>query len=483
MIGLIIAAVLLVVFGVLAFLASKTWKASHLVLLFFVFLMSLTFMAFSTAALRTRGAWKKKHDDLAKQIERKKQQLDQLNYGSDEESPSVPQLENELRKITIDRGRVWRGAILANLEEGTATLNLGNWGGDSCFTNGDEDQRNAAPADGEEGAAPAGKPHGIDEGMVLYAFVESAVNSAPDTIKQALFGESELPGNDEQGRCRVPFTYLGSFLVSSVAGPDIQLKSVIQSTNAADAGQGSWVLYETMPVDQHKSLAGLSAEQLAAIIPDSPDKNQIVEEYAKDLQTADAGADPQRTMQRVKFLREHTIDVDVDEEDRTDRDFDPTGRALAADLRQGEPTTFKEGDTPEVPFDYQTAEKLRADGTVEFVEEAPIYVRRLRDYARGFSLDSTTLQELNREYELLKIDNDAIAETAEKARAQIAYREQEIKRLGLDQEQLNAELKTLANYRKKLEQAFEKQRSEMSGLYHWNHQLADSLRGFIFAGN
>ena len=68
MIGLIIAAVLLVVFGVLAFLASKTWKPSHLVLLFFVFLMSLAFTAFSTAALKTRGAWKKKHDDLAQQI-------------------------------------------------------------------------------------------------------------------------------------------------------------------------------------------------------------------------------------------------------------------------------------------------------------------------------------------------------------------------------------------------------------------------------
>ncbi len=481
MIGLIIAAVLLVVFGVLAFLASKTWKASHLVLLFFVFLMSLAFTAFSTAALKTRGAWKKKHDDLAQQIERKKEQLEQLSFGGDKDSPSVPQMEIELRKITIDRGRVWRGAVPADLVDGVVTLNLAKWGGDSCFALGEEDQP-AAPAEGE-GAAPAGKPHGIDEGMVLYAFLESSVTGAPDAIKQALFGDSELPNQDEQGRCRIPFKFLGSFRVAGVEGPNIQVKSVIAATNPEEAGQGSWVLYEIMPVDQHESLAGMAPEQLAAIFPESPDKNQIIQEYAKDMQDAPAGEDPQRTMQRVKFLREYTVDVDVDEEEKGIEDFDPTGRAVAADLRQGEPTTFKEGDTPDVPFDSQTAAKLRADGIVEFVEEAPIYVRRLRDYARGFSLDATELQKLNNEYELLKIDNDAIAATAEKARAQIAYREQELKRLGIDQEKLDAELATLSSFRQKLEQEFELKRSEMSSLYHWNHQLADSLRGFIFAGN
>ena len=488
MLGLILGAVLLVIFGVLAFLASNTWKASHLVLLFFVFLASLSFMAFSTAALKTRGAWKKKHDSLVKQIESKQEELRRLKFGdlASDELVSVPQFENELKKITLDRGRVWRGVIPIGPGEGNEFgLSLAKWGGDNCFTLGEEDEP-AIPEGDDAAAGAALKPHGIDDGMVLYAFLESSVKAAPDNVKQALFGDSDLPTRDEQGFCRIPFVYLGSFRVVGVEGANVKISPALPldpQQQAAIQQQSTWVLYEIMPLDQHKSLVGLTPEQLTAIFPNTPQINQIVQEYAADMQPAVGGANPERTMQRVKFLRDYEVDVDVDAEEQGLEDFDPTGRALAAELRQGAPTSFKEGDTPEIPFDYATAEKLRADGVVEFVEEAPIYVRRLRDYARGFSLDIEEIQGLDREFELLKADNDAISAAAEKARAQIAYREQEITKLNGDQEKLKAELATLSEFRRKLEEKYDQQRSQMSGLYNWNIQLADALRGFIFAGN
>ena len=489
MIGLIVGAVLLVIFGVLAFLASNTWKASHLVLLFFVFLAALTFVAFSTAALKTRGAWKKKHDSLVQQIESKKSELERLEFGdlNSDELVSVPQFENELRKLTLDRGRVWRGVRPAAREENEIVLSLASWGGDNCFSFEDDVEPAPAAVDGEDAAAaPAGKQHGIEDGMVLYAFTEASVTGAPDNVKQALFGESDLLEQDEKGFCRIPFQYVGSYRVTAVEGSNVKIANVLPldpQQLAAIEEQRTWVLYEIMPLDDHKSFVGLAPEQIAAIFPESPRKNQIVQEYAADMQDAVAGVNPERTMPRVKFLRDYEIDVDVDAEEQGFEDFDPTGRALAAELRQGGPTSFKEGDSPEIPFDFATAQKLEAEGVVEFVEEVPVFVRRLRDYAKAFTLDAAEIQKLMREYQNLKADNDAIAAAAEKARAQIAYREQEISKLGIDQDKLRAELATLSKFRSKLQQKFDDQRSQMSGLYNWNHQLAEALRGFVFAGN
>ena len=83
---------------------------------------------------------------------------------------------------------------------------------------------------------------------------------------------------------------------------------------------------------------------------------------------------------------------------------------------------------------------------------------------------------------MLQADNGAISATAEKARDQIKYREQDIENLTADSTQLDAELKTLSEYRKSLKQKFEEQRWTLSSLYNSNNQLADGLRGFIFAG-
>ncbi len=488
MITTIVVALLVLFFIFVAYMSAKTWRASHIALLVGVFLFILVFTLLSGMALKTHEVWQKKYGDLANRLERAQTELAEIEEGSaDGEIESLRALEGKLRRMLIDRSRVWRSVTpVGPVGENAYGLNMAGWGDSGCIRVGDEDEldeplepiedelADQPAADAAGGAAPPVTDHGIQQGMVLYGFLEASTQQMNEVQKAALFGESDLPTTDPRGLCRVPAYYVGSFQVTSVNGNEVVVTPILppdeRQLAALQAPTTTWSLYEVMPVDQHDSLAGLPAEQIAALFPEG--FNTTVSEYARDLQPALASDPPERTMTKIKFTRDYEVAVDVDgDEPGIDKNFDPSGRAIFAQLRQGEPTQFKAGEEPAVYFDTLTANELRRDGVCEFVDEQPIFVRPLRDYSYYYYQKQQQIQNLKAQIDSLKAENAAIAESAERAREQTVYRAEEIQKLNQDRENINSEMEVLERFYAALKQRFDEQRAALSSLYRTNARV------------
>ena len=101
--------------------------------------------------------------------------------------------------------------------------------------------------------------------------------------------------------------YLGEFRVSSVADKKITLTPTGKLSDrevarlaklAKPRTKGPWVLYEMLPRDSHELFAGLSDEQLKAMLPAAS-----LPEYLKDGKPA-AQDDPKERVQGGKYVRQ-----------------------------------------------------------------------------------------------------------------------------------------------------------------------------------
>jgi hypothetical protein len=382
------------------------------------------------------------------------------------------------------------------LGENSITLDLSAAGGEGCFkVGGDEDEEIEPIEDpaieGEDGAGAAQPPaaaevaHGIAPGMVVFGFIEGAIGNFNEAQRAALFGESELPAQDTRKLCRVPVFYLGDFRVTAVNGNSVTVEPVLPPTpeqiNAFKAQQ-TWSMYEIMPIDRHDVLSGMSTGQVAALFPQGFNPAAI-QAYARDLSDARDSDDPSRKRVKVVFERDYEIPVDVDgDEEGIDRNFDPSGRAILAQLRQGGPTKFKAGDAPDVYFDFETANNLRRDGIVKFADSPQRFVRPLRDFNYYFYQKTKQIRSLGEELAIFQEDNASIAASAEKIRSQIAFRESEISKLESDLGKTNNENDVLARFQSELVKKVKEQRSSLSSLYYWNSQRAQELRGGVLLG-
>jgi len=334
---------------------------------------------------------------------------------------------------------------------------------------------------------PAGgttSPHGIEAGTVVYAFLEGSSRQLSPPQQQALFGDSELPKSDLRGACRVPVYYLGSFVVKSANGNSLTIDPVLQldaeQKQLIGAQQGTWSLFEIMPVDGHDLATDLPGEALQGLFPDSPYTNEILTEYSRDLQPAAADDPPGQTMVQVKFLKEHEVVVDSDGAAQAlDGSFDREGRAVLSYLAQGASTVFAEGDEATVLA--ETADKWVSEGICERAEGEPVYVRPLRNYDVMFHEVLARASDVSEEMGVFAADNETITSAAGKARSQIEFRELEIGKIKEDQANIGKELSVLNRYQKQLQQTFSQQRKSLSLLYRGNSQSADGLRGPVQA--
>lgn len=333
---------------------------------------------------------------------------------------------------------------------------------------------------------PAGpsSQHGIEAGTVVYAFLEVASRQLAPPQQAALFGESELPKNDIRGACRIPGVYLGSFVVKSANGNSLTMDPVLQldaqQKQLIGAQQGTWALFEIMPVDGHDLASDLPGEALQGLFPASPYTQAILSEYGRDMQPAVAGDPPGQTMVQVKFLKEHEVIVDSDAAAQAmDGSFDKDGRAVLSYLAQGASTQFAEGDEAMVLA--ETADKWVSEGICERAEGEPIYVRPLRNYDIMFHETLARSSEVAEEMGVFSRDNETITSAAGKARSQIEFRELEIGKIKEDQENVAKELEVLARYQKELQQIYSRQRESLSLLYRANSQSANGLRGPVQA--
>jgi cell division protein FtsB len=236
----------LVLGGLVAiFLSTKYWHWSLVTLTSFIFLFGILFLVLAADTMRIHRNLRMNLPRLEEQISQLEKQNHQLQRGLDQDL-GIAQLEHQLRMVTRERGRAWRQVAPAGqLNQGRIEVTI-----------------------------PAPAPHGLAKDTIVYAFETGDAN----------------PNEPAGGR-----QYLGEFRVVETKETGAVLESVgilDQRTGERLArSQGPWSLYETMPVDRHKTFAGLEEADLRKLLPAN-----VVDLHIRHGQEADANADPRNVV-------------------------------------------------------------------------------------------------------------------------------------------------------------------------------------------
>jgi hypothetical protein len=210
----------------------STWNK---VLIGLIFVASIAFFILGARALKTHQYWRTQAAEYEEALATELESYDDLRE-------QVRQLRLKLHEQLVDRGRVWYG----------------------CRPQPSPDTKTTGAV---VVAVEFPDPHQITPNSVLWAFDELPVENG--------------------GR------YLGQFAVAGVGGQantEVQLQPstrMIQGeldrlAQSAGRNGATWALYEIMPIDNHRSLAELSEDELKAMLPQVPP--EIVEEYVSDGQ-------------------------------------------------------------------------------------------------------------------------------------------------------------------------------------------------------
>ncbi len=228
-IGLLAAIVIALV---AAFLSYKTTRIYNIVIMFFVFCISIYFAYLAARTLKTHQAWRTLAKAEEKEIEsldlqiRKVSDGDFLSSGakpvgrtadsppgSEYKGPSIRELELQLRALAGERGGSWRDLQVNNIKAADGTVSL---------------------------SINSPEPHGLVEKMVVFVFDGAQ--------------------------------YLGEFKVTRAdkgktvgLAPNLPMDAS-DLRHLADS-KGDWTIFQTMPIDDPAALAEISDEERRAMLP------------------------------------------------------------------------------------------------------------------------------------------------------------------------------------------------------------------------
>jgi len=236
-----------------------------------IFLASIGFFILGARALKTHQYWREQALQLEQELAQERDVELVLKEGFD--SPEVIAREQELDKIGGDAAEGLKRAkeeMEGMREEAKMGLRRVNVALHEELVDRGRVWRDCRPQPAPETARTGQlkvlvefpSPHQIADKTVLWAF-------------------DQLPV-DQGGR------YLGQFTVDGVDNTGVVLKpttrvdaAVLAKLNQSAARNGAaWSLYEVMPRDNHRSLAGLSDDELKAELPE-----ETVDEYVSDGQS------------------------------------------------------------------------------------------------------------------------------------------------------------------------------------------------------
>ncbi|MEQ1825676.1 MAG: hypothetical protein ABL921_07000 [Pirellula sp.] len=465
----------LIVFIVVLVKGYKAWGTLHTVLLALLYVECMTFLFVTSAVAHVRIAYTKAHDNLVAKVEKLTKTLDSDMYG-DRIDPSLNlekflPLSNEVNRIALERGRVWRGAMKQADGPNGAILQLPRSG-------------NATP--------PAVPPAAAGASAAVAPVVPVLADGglAKDSVVH-LFGENRLPAG------LVPTVYLGEFTVVDRKDDSITVRpTATPSPLQLRAFQGSetCAVYEVMPIDSHDAFAaeGSKADEengffgrmdkaqieelfnlVEAQLPPSSDPVAAAARKAKTLEAymLDGGQAPERTLPerlayRVTFRQDHSVDVDA-KESRSAAEggfYDLSGRAvdmrLKLDSENGN-AIFKKDET--LLLDAAVAKDLESQGVVSL--GSPIYVRPLNDYEFAFRETRRMTTRARQDLVLVNRELDETNQTYKAVNEQEILRAEEGKRLALDKAQYDKELAVITEVGNELSQQIDQTKSELSQLY------------------
>ncbi len=424
----------------LTYMNTKVWRWPHVTMFFFTIVSMVVFMVYAALVHKTRLEWQKKYAAVEKQYETEKKQLAEATEGVvSTKADGLFALREQVKREIIDRGRVWRGCTPAVNADGTVTLTM---------------------------PGGAAKKHGIEEKTVVHAFLET-------------------PAQSPYGPLAIPVFYLGEFQASGVTDTTVTLASNLpQGAMQLETMKqpANWVLYEIAPADAHEPFEGLTAEQLAPMMPENisgldPQQYQaMLNEYLRTGQRAEDSDLPDNVYIKVKFKQPHEIVVDAATvvSPLDDSNFDAEGKAQTGRLlRKEDKGTVKFAVDSIGIFDSATATKLIDDGIADKVE--PVFRRQLHDYEAELQrIHHRMVDTANRIAAITDAKNTV--ETAQKsAEAQAIQVEAVRTRLVADKEKLTAERDGVTRYADKLAKQVALVRDQVNKLYRSNKQLTQEL--------
>jgi len=468
----------LIVFIVLLVKAFKSWGVVHTILLTVLFIEAWTFLFFVGGVAHQRIAYTKLHDTLAEKVDGLLKSVE-MEMNGDRLDPKLnlekfSPLSNELNRIILERGRVWRGAQVQTRTPATAnTPATAVFQLPALVSN----QPITAPVPGAAAAA-------IDSGLAVDSVVY-------------LFGE-ELEPN---GMGLIPKIYLGEFVVTEVKELMLTMRPTTPLTKAQETaftGSETWTVFELMPLDSHTAFAaaGSSSEEGAEFgrmdekmiakdfetpfnaIPEelkAKITQKIMQAYVNDGARAPDETPPEALWYRVKFVKDYTVDVDA-KGGRSPLEggyHDTQGNMTDARLKRDSdaPAVIKTG-TSHI-FDEGTANQLSSEGFVE--RGATVFVRPLNDYA--FAFRETRRMEIKAKQDTMLVtrENKEMERSTKVTNEQELYGEEVATKLRLDKAQYEKEVEVIARVSSDLETQISDKKVELSQLYGSIHALHDRL--------
>lgn len=471
----------------------KEWGALHAVLVSLMFIQVWCFLFFTAGVASRRNGYVKAYDTLRKKVADRERELDQVRTG-DKLNPNpdfdsyIP-VTKQLERLSVERGRVWRGANVTGLAQNEATLQLGMVAPvvlDPAVLDPVDPVGGAAPAASN---APAGAP-AVDLGITAQTIVH-------------VFGES----SDQRGL--LPSIYLGEFVVTEANGGIIKVKptSVLTAEQIAAIGSGrfpSWSVYELMPLDSHDAFAAegsksedtaifgrMDLNEIANLLSIDPAlataeptglsvkeaiKARVLQSYLNDGARPPEGTPPEQVYVQVEFLKDYTIEVDAQEQrNATEGGFyDLSGRSVDARLKRGEDgakVSFKQGDR--IVFDTVTTNDLGKQDIIKIV--TPVFVRSLNDYEYAFREVRRQITAALQDAVLIQRELAEMQKSQGIADNQVRLGQDERSKLDKDFAQYKKELDVIGAEATRLGETVETTRSEISATFKQIQSLRDQI--------
>ncbi len=321
----------------------SSWGVWYTIILVFVFLSAFTFVVATAGVASRRIAWIRAHDLLKLEAEKNQLEAELLKYGEmnrpSSDLNSLLPLVNEVSRLTVDRGRVWRSASLVDFKPDSVKLKMAAV---------------QAPAPNAAGPNPAAAAAAQAKPIVA--------GELPAELLVYAFGEGAGP----DGRI-MPRIYLGEYFVAESQGGNATLRPINellpQQMAAINGGQAStWTVYELMPLDSHEAFAAVGSKKsndaifgrmdpqaiadllgipLAVYERYEADPSQVkdpkevrqarlLRSYIRDGGRASETEAPENVWNRIEFLKEYVVEVDSKEQ-RNASDggyFDSSGRTV-----------------------------------------------------------------------------------------------------------------------------------------------------------
>lgn len=470
---LVVLVISLFVFIYLVVITARSWGILHTIMLSFLFIECWTFLFFTANVADRRLTQLRDYTKTRDELQKVTVGNRQLLWGGDNiaqmQGALVP-LAGEVRRLTADRGRVWRGASKLNIEAEQVRLELAPA---------------VAPAVGQEDLT-APDP----TAAVPVAPADNASASIP--LDMVVYAFSQTTNDQNQP---IPQYYLGEFkVVESNAGQVLLRATTPLEPNQVKAvnEEGTWSLYELLPQDNHETFAAegsqpsedavfgrMDAELIETLFADIPEENgrrdRIIDDYKRDGQPAQENDPPRNVWFQVEVIKPFEVDVDSDEQANATVGgyFDASGRTIDVRIKRGEEKKVTLPLGQQLLLPQKRANESIDRGEVKLIQR--VYVRPLNAYEKGFGHLQLRRDEVARLIDITTRETNILQEANQLGVAMTSARQAEAVKLTADRDQYQHELTILSSEIQAASDKLEQTRKHMIEMYNSIHAAHDSM--------